>query len=555
VGLLCVALLALTCVPFRASAAVPFVTRDLVFTTSDGVQLHATVGGYGDLRARPVILEDTPYDTACCNAFAGPAYNYVNLHWRGTGKSGGVFNTTGPRDQLDLAQFVNWACGQRWSNQRIGLYGFSASAIIVYNSMHQAMPCVKATALMSGTVDLYRDLLQIGGINNTVPGLAVAAGIGGPWLAEQQNQRDPFAFLSAGAGHLSTPVTVASHPTYDDYWKERSFRGQRTPFPVLADDGFYDVESRGAFLGYRATRAAGSKLLVIGAHDGWPVTTRGPFPAYARWFDHHLRGLRNGVDREPRVDLYLSKGSHLGLLDGSYHRVTGTDWPLPQTRWQALYLQPDRTLTPSKPGTAAALPYAFAPSNPLATDEHTVATVGYAGAGPFTPNGLGHTIPATRDMTTVEAQSLTFTTAPFARAVTAVGPASLTVHLASSATYTDIVAVLADVAPDGSAHAVAQGQLRTQYPYLDGRRTLRDRRTGEVVQPYNDYTHQKLTTPGTTREYTVEILPIGNQFAAGHRLRLYLVGTAATMQSAPPGLNIVSVGGATPSRLVFPTIR
>ena len=200
------------------------------------------------------------------------------------------------------------------------------------------------------------------------------------------------------------------------------------------------------------------------------------------------------------------------------------------------------------------LPYAFVPSNPMASDEHTVATIGYTGGGELTPNGIGYRIPATRDMTTAELQALTFTTAPFAKAVTAVGPASLTVHLASSAPYTDIVAVLADVAPDGSAHPVAQGQLRTQYPYVDRKRSVIDRRTGEIVQPYNDYTHQKQAAPGETREYTVEILPIGNQFAAGHRLRLYLLGTAITMQGAPAGVNLLSVGGATPSRLIFPTI-
>ena len=250
-----IALLAGLALAPQGSQAAPFVTRDLAFTASDGTTLHATIGGFGDLRARPLIIEDSPYDPGCCNAFAGPAYNYVTLHWRGTGKSGGAFNATGSRDQQDLVQFVSWACRQPWSNRRIGLYGFSASAIIVYNSMNQAMPCVKAAALMSGTVDLYRDLLNIGGINNTVPGLAVSAGIGGPWLSEQQSQRDPVAFLSGVQGHVSAPVDVARHQTYDDFWKERSFKGQKTRFPILADNGFYDVESRGAFGGYTATRS------------------------------------------------------------------------------------------------------------------------------------------------------------------------------------------------------------------------------------------------------------------------------------------------------------
>ena len=548
-----------------AQAAPSFVTQDIAFTADDGTVLHATVGGFGDLSARPLIIEDSPYDPGCCHTFAGEDYNYLTLHWRGTGKSDGTFGVTGDRDQKDLAQFVNWACDQPWSDGRAGLYGFSASAIIVYNSMHLPMPCVRAAALMSGTVDLYRDLLYIGGINNAVPGLAVAGNIGGPWLSEQRDSRNPVAFAEGANGYAAALAAVVAHPTHDEYWQARALKGHVNDFPVLASNGFFDVESRGAFLGYRGTKSSGSKLLVMGAHDGSPAGTPGPFPAYARWFDHHVRGLDNGVAEDPRVDLYLSKGGHLDYLAGDYERVTGGDWPLPQTRWQALHLSPERsgTARSSNDGLlqldpvaeASVQPYAFAPSNPLATDHHTVSTVGNTGWNELTPNGVGRRIPATRDMTTAEPQSLTYTTAPFEKAVTAVGPVSLTVHLASSAPVTDIVAVLADVAPDGTANPVAQGQLRTSFPHVDREKSIVDKRTGEIVQPYNDYSRQDVALPGTIREYTVEILPIGNVFEPGHRLRLYLTGTSATMLGSAPGVNLLSLGGATPSRLLLPTLE
>jgi len=354
------------------------------------------------------------------------------------------------------------------------------------------------------------------------------------------------------------------HRTHDQYWQERTLKSHVNDFPVLASNGWFDVESRGAFMGYRSTKTSGSKLLVMGAHDGSPAGTPGPFPAYARWFDHHVRGIDNGVDDEPRVDLYLSKGGHLSYLDGAYERVTGGDWPLPQTKYQVLHLSSERsgtagslndgTLSTQPVAEQAVQPYAFAPSNPLATDHHTVSTVGGAGAGDLSPNGLGRRIPEARDMTTAEPQALTYTTAPFERPVTAAGPVSLTVHLASSQPVTDVVAVLADVAPDGTAHPVAQGQLRTSFPRVDPDKSLVDKRTGEVVQPFNDYSREDPALPGTTREYTVEILPIGNQFQAGHRLRLYLVGTSATMLGSPPGVNLLSVGGSTPSRLVLPIV-
>jgi uncharacterized protein len=155
------------------SAQAAIVTKQLDFTASDGVVLHAIAGGEGGLNARPTVIEFSPYAPTCCNAFAGPAYNYVEVHARGTGQSEGTWSATGPRDQQDVAKFLAWACRQPWSDGRLALYGFSASAIVAYNAMHLELPCLKTAVLMAGTADLYRDLLYIGGIPNAFPATAV----------------------------------------------------------------------------------------------------------------------------------------------------------------------------------------------------------------------------------------------------------------------------------------------------------------------------------------------------------------------------------------------
>src|SRR3712207_4833890 len=111
------------------------VTQDLEFTASDGVRLHAAVGGEGSLAPRPTVIEFSPYAPGCCASIAGPAYNYVQVHARGTGRSAGQWSATGPRDQLDVAEFLRWACDQPWSDGRLAIYGFSASAIVAYNAM------------------------------------------------------------------------------------------------------------------------------------------------------------------------------------------------------------------------------------------------------------------------------------------------------------------------------------------------------------------------------------------------------------------------------------
>jgi putative CocE/NonD family hydrolase len=549
--------------PARA-AAPTMVTRELSFTADDGVVLHATIGGADTIIRRPLIIEDSPYAPGCCNAFAGPSYNYIEMDWRGTGRSGGTWSTTGARDQQDLSEFVGWACHQSWSDGRIGLYGFSASAIIAYNSMHLPMPCVNAAALMAGGVDLYRDLFYIGGVPNGGPGLVVFGSIAGAWTGELplRVQQQPASIPAGVQGYVAAAPTVAQNPTEDAYWQDRTFKGDLDHIPILADTSFYDVEPRGPFLAYRATRQYGSHLLVLGAHDGFPPGLS-PFPQYARWFDHYVRGIDNGIDRESPVDVYLSNGSQPQLLAGHYTHLTGSDWPLPATRWDRLYLSSpksgtakslnDGTLALSASQPSASQSYPFTPSDPLATDPHTTATIGASGNGSLSFNQLFNSVPALTRMDLVEPTALTYTTAPLHSAMNVAGPASVDVFAASTASETDLVAVIADVWPDGTAHPVGAGQLRTSFPGVDVARSLVDPQTGDIVDPYNDFATKTPDRIGVSREYHIEILPIGNHFDVGHRIRLYLVGTSGYMlPSAIPAINTVFVGGLTPSRLLLP---
>jgi uncharacterized protein len=107
--------------------------------------------------------------------------------------------------------------------------------------------------------------------------------------------------------------------------------------------------------------------------------------------------------------------------------------------------------------------------------------------------------------------------------------------------------------PNGTAYPVATGALRTSYPNVIPQLSLFDAR-GDIVGPYNNFSVADPAVPGTTREYHVEILPIGNHFAAGHRIRVYILGTPVDQLGAAPGINTVSLGGVTASRLLLPTV-
>jgi putative CocE/NonD family hydrolase len=541
------------------AAAPKFVSKSLSFRSPDGTVLHASVGGFGSLRPRPVIVEDSPYSPGVDTlSWLGTSYNYVELQWRGTGLSEGALTSTGPADQRDLSAFLGWACRQPWSDGRLGYYGFSASAIVAYNTMHLPMPCVKAAALMAGSVDLYRDLLNIGGIPNLAAGAYVEAAIGAPTLlASGQRLRngDPTSNIETLASYPQASIDVLGNPTENRFWRQRTFRGDRDRIPILADTSFYDVEPRGPFLAFNATKRYGSHLLVYGAHDGHPAGTPGPFPQYQNWFDHYLLGRPLSADNRPRVSIYAGNGSRQQFLANHVTHLTGSTWPLRGTRWRSLYLSPaksgsaqslnDGSLTHRPPAEAASQAYPFLPSEATETDVHTIATV--AGLG---IDQAARYLPALTNMQLSGPTSLTYTTAPLKRPLVAVGPGAVDVWLSSTAPVTDLYAVVADVWPDGTAYPVGTGALRTAYPIVDRTRSLRDRH-GTIVDPYNNFTTRRPAALGAMRHYQVELLPIGNRFAAGHRIRLFIVGTPADQLSSPPGLNTVRVGGASPSRLLL----
>jgi predicted acyl esterase len=85
---------------------------------------------------------------------------------------------------------------------------------------------------------------------------------------------------------------------------------------------------------------------------------------------------------------------------------------------------------------------------------------------------------------------------------------------------------LEDVAPDGSARGVSEGELRTLHAtrLADGRAAASfERRDAIRLQPMQRVTHH------------IELLPLAMRFALGHRLRLVLGAADVDHFSAPAG--------------------
>lgn len=545
-------------------AATPVKTA-LRITTSDGTSLAATLTSPDTTTPRPTVVEFSPYGENGAVFTPPEDYNYLLVQVRGTGDSDGAFDVLGPKAQKDVVDALQWACNQPWSNQNLALAGFSASAIIIFNSLHQELPCVKAAVLRSGTFELYRDLLVPGGVPNSVPGLVVLAGIGGLALVQgpQRLGRNPASAVDVVTGLLTAGFDAGLlHPTLDSFWRERGFRGNANNIPTLLIDGVFDVEPRGDYQAFQQFRDDGveTQLLVVGGHDGAPRGTDNGEAQIDKWLDHYVRGVANGVDSEPAVQMLLANGDREDMLAGKFVRLDAADWPVPGTTWTPLTLSKaksgaavslnDGTLRTGAPDTSSALQtYPAITSLPTNTDPNTIATIG-GGDGPG-PNTLFTAIPLLSNMNLSNLTGLTYTSKPLKQAVTAVGPASLDIRLATLMPTSNIWAVISDVSPDGQSHPMAVGRLNTAFPDIVPGKSLYS--GGQLVQPYGDYSRAKPGVPGVSRAYHVEFWPIGNRFEAGHRLQLSIVGQSALSLPSLPSLNTVQIGGANGARLMFPT--
>jgi uncharacterized protein len=234
-----------------------------------------------------------------------------------------------------------------------------------------------------------------------------------------------------------------------------------------------------------------------------------------RWFDHWIKGVANGVDKEPAVRLFLMGGGSGrcnadGRLDHGGRWIAGDDWPLPQAKFTHYYLHADGRLDRAKPA-AKSLPrvYDFDPADPVPTMGGPLtsgAPVFVGGAFDqredvrfFGVRHPGLPLAARHDV-------LVFETAPLEEDLAVIGPIVVKLRVASNCVDTDFTAKLIDVHPmnadypRGFAMNLCDGILRCRY-------------RKSWVKP-------ALMTPGKAYEITIEPFATCNLFKAGHRIRL-----------------------------------
>ena len=197
----------------------------------DGTKLCAAVYKPAGDGPFPVLFAASPYrfdnnglpaspqflwrETGPIELYLSEGYAYVHLDVRGSGRSEGVFDFLGPKDQADLYDAIEWAGAQSWSNGKVGSIGQSYYCMLQWWMGIVSPPALKCIGAHDGLNDLYRASCYHGGIRcDFFPGFW--------WHQNRIINAHPANGIEPCHQTRDLDEWVTQHPLYDDFWQERS---------------------------------------------------------------------------------------------------------------------------------------------------------------------------------------------------------------------------------------------------------------------------------------------------------------------------------------------
>ncbi len=260
-----------------------------------------------------------------------------------------------PREIDDLYQCIEWAGTQPWSSGKVGMLGISYYASNQWRVAGKHPPHLAAIIPWEGQNDRYRDSGYHGGILSEFQKL---------WAKHQvvnvQYGRGERAKKNPNTGEsVAGPVTLSDeelaknrvdvfeelkkHPLDDEWHRSRSADLSKVTLPLLtcANWGGQGIHPRGNFNGFTETPSK-QKWLEAHGDSHWSLFSSGyGLALQKRFFDHFLKGIDNGWEKQPPVQLNIRHPGEKFVL-----RMEN-EWPLARTQWTKFYLDPaGMTLSP-----------------------------------------------------------------------------------------------------------------------------------------------------------------------------------------------------------------
>jgi uncharacterized protein len=486
----------------------------------------------------PVLVYRTPYDKRSAvqeytifKKAVARGYAVVIQDVRGRYASGGEFDPY-RQEGKDGYDTIEWAATQSWSNGEVGTFGLSYPGAVQWLAAVENPPHLKAM-VPAMTFATPRTFFHSGGVwdlswiswiwFNIAPDVRVRKGLPGPRTYDEAERqwprvRDemlgylPLRGLPAFRQLAPWYYEWLNHPAADPWWSWAELTGKyrRTRAAVLNISGWHDEAygPSGALKNHRglvSARAAGRSRsqVIIGPWAHGVTGTRRSLVGdrevgdqavidydelVLRWMDRYVRGIENGVEREPAVRVFVM---------GENRWIESSRWPLPRTRFQTLYLAGSDST--SRHGRLVlsinpeAEEFSLFESDPAAPVQD-----------PYAERSGAHDYRSLVEREDV----LTFETPPMDQSMRVVGAIAAELYVAVEGSDTDLWVRVQDVAPDGTAYNLMN-------PGLD---VLRASYRNQARLP-------ELLTPNRIYRLRLDNLLTGNLFQPGHRLRIQISTT------------------------------
>jgi uncharacterized protein len=424
------------------------------------------------------------------------------VNYRGAGKSEGPwrgYRALGWGELKDGYDICEWLGTQSFSTGKIGTFGSSQAGYAQNFLAVTQPPHLTAQYMVDTGLSLFHEGYRIGGTTRPKR-----------FQSLSQVAREP-------ADNQRLLEEWYEHPHYDDYWKDEdcSLHLDKMNVPCFTIGSWYDFMNQGSiasFIGRQhqgGPASRGNQQLIIGPwlhgrlNKGNKVgdltySENAAWPEHdhmVRWFEHWLKGVDNGVNREPAVRYYVMGAVGEANAPGNVWR-SAADFP-PAAEMVPWYLHEKGGLNTTMPQQPASVTsYVSDPNHPMEIP--------------------GTSFPGAADARAFEAQAevRTFTSEILTEPAEWTGRIRANLYLSSTAADTDVIVRVSDVYPDGRSILIVDYPQRLRY------------REG--------FDHEVLLKPNEEAAVSFDVGWISQIFNAGHRIRVTVASTGAPLYEPNP---------------------
>ncbi len=296
---------------------------------------------------------------------------------------------------------------------------------------------------------------------------------------------------------------------------------KQTKIPVLCIGGFFDYFEGMPQL-FSSLKNTNPSYLFMGPRFHIPGDITGDYKALfnykysysdaqfvhtLRFFDHYLKNIDNGFEKELPVKIYTA-------FEGWNNF---SSWPLEDTESTTFYLN-NTSLSNKRDIKRDTIKY----------------TVDFSHSTRYGEQGLNPNNPMFRmgdvlERSDQDKKCLVFETEPLEDDKTLTGYPIINLNMSSNQTNADVYAYLTDVAPDGKAYYIAEAQLRAGWHSLvDNDELVHGAFDVEPELPWQSYKRADYDSVpfinGTYRNLKFNLNPHSWKFKKGHKIRISIAG-------------------------------